>query len=138
MIFVGMTKEDLTPKFVEDLHLTIFGTVKSSKDFRYDGGYAAQKEDGSLFGYLLFKELSDTEVELMYGGVEKDLRGFATLKVYKRFLNLMFEKYTSIVTSVWNKNLPMIKIYLALGFEIVGTKILENNNLLLIFNKRRT
>ena len=137
MQFVRISKENLTDKFLEDLHLTIFGYRKSAKDFRIDGGYAAEKDDGTLFGYLLYKELSDSEVELMYGGIERDMRGFSTFKVYKQFLDLMFEKYSSIVTSVWNKNFPMLKIYLGLEFEVVGTKLLENNSLLLILNKRK-
>lgn len=137
MEFVRIQKESLTDKFLEDLHVTIFGYHKPAKDFRIDGGYAAQKDDGTLFGYTLYKELSDTEVEMMYGGVDQNLRGFSTFKVYKQFLDIMFEKYSSITTSVWNKNFPMLKIYMGLEFEIVGTKLSDSNELFLTLTKRR-
>ena len=137
MLFVKLDKKDLTDKFVEDLHLTIFGYSKSAKEFKIDGGYAAQREDGSLFGYVLYKELSNCEIELMYGGVEKELRGFSTLKIYRKFLDILFEKYSSVLTSVWNKNFSMLKIYMSLEFEVIGTRFLDNNKLLLVLNRKR-
>jgi hypothetical protein len=139
MIISKVAKEQLTDQFLESLHKATFDYSKEAKDFKIDGGYIGHLDDGTFVGYVLYKELSDTEVELMYGGADKSFRGFSTLKNHMKFIDFMMEKYESIMTSVWNKNHPMLKIYMALEFDVIGTKLSTdgNKNVFVILNRKR-
>lgn len=137
MEIMEVPKEFFTEDFLENLHSTIFDFYKAGDDFRFDGGYVARQSDGSIFGYVLYKETSKTEIELTYGGVDRAYRGFKTLGIHARFINLLLSKYSLINTMVWNKNFKMLKLYMTLNFEVVGTKLSSNNELFVILNKRR-
>jgi hypothetical protein len=76
--------------------------------------------------------MSKSKIELVYGGVTREDRGFKTLKTYRKFLSILFEKYLIIETLVMNTNYKMLKMYMALGFNIIGTKLLNKNGRILV------
>lgn len=129
-------KELLDESFLKNLHSSTFDFIVDGDDFRIDGGYFAQEGD-SLFGYILYRELSKSNIELVYGGVDRSMRGFKTVKALSEFLEMLGEKYSKITTMVLSKNHKMLKIYMALGFDIVGTKLSNDNHILVILNKKR-
>lgn len=131
MEFSHCHRQMLSEDFLQNLHSSTFDYRVDGDDFRVDGAFFA-KEDEELFGYVLYKELSNKKIDLVYGGVSKNDRGFKTLKTYRNFLALLSEKYDWAETLVVNTNYRMLKLYMALGFDIVGTKLLYKNNKVLV------
>jgi hypothetical protein len=132
---VHIKKEQLDASFLENLHSTTFDFYKSGDDFRVDGGYAVQEQDGNLSGYVLYREISNKVIDLAYGASDKDYKGFRSVKNLNYFIELMFQKYEVITTMVWNKNYKMLKIYMALGFDVVGTKLSHKGGLFVLLEK---
>lgn len=130
-------KEKLDPKFMQDLHSTTFDFFKSGEDFRVDGGYIAEESDGTISGYVLYRELSNSVIDLAYGAADKSMRGFLSVKNLAHFTELMFDKYETIATMVWNKNYKMLKIYMSFGFDIVGIKHSRNGDLFVLIEKTK-
>lgn len=130
-----ITKDQLDANFMENLHSTTFDYFKPGEDFRVDGGYVAKEEDGSLSGFVLYREISKSVIDLAYGAAERSHRGFKSLKNLKHFIELMFNQYEVITTMVWNKNYKMLKMYMALGFDVVGTKMSHNGGLIVLLEK---
>ena len=128
-------KEELSEEFLENLHSTTFDFHKSGDDFRIDGGYLSKEEDGSISGYVLYREISKSVIDLAYGAADKSNRGFLSLKNLAHFINLMFDKYEVVTTMVWNKNYKMLKMYMALGFDVVGTKLSHTGDLFVLLEK---
>lgn len=131
MEYVHSNKELLTEDFLKNLHASTFDYIVEGNDFRIDGAFFA-KEEEDLFAYILYKELSSKKIELVYGGVSIKDRGFKTLKTYRQFLELLSKQYIYIETSVVNTNYKMLKMYMALGFNIIGTKLSHKNNKVLV------
>lgn len=136
MEFLHATKEQLDNKFLENLHSSSFDFFVDADNFRIDAGYLA-KENETLFGYALYRELSSDSVELVYGAVDRNLRGFKTFKTLYQFIQILLAKYSSISTMVWNNNHKMLKLYIALGFNIVGIKMSSKSELFVILNKEK-
>lgn len=130
-----ITKDQLTPTFMEHLHSTTFDYFKPGEDFRVDGGYVAKEEDGSLSGYVLYREISKNAIDLAYGAVEKSHRGFKSLKNLNHFIELMSDRYEVITTMVLNKNYKMLKMYMALKFDVVGIKLSSKGGLFVLLEK---
>lgn len=123
MQYVHATKDLLTPDFLHNLHISTFNFNVDGDEFRIDGAFFAKEQNDDLYGYVLYKELSKSKIELVYGGVTKEERGYKTLAAYRNFLDLLFKQYSYVETSVVNTNHRMLKLYMALGFNIIGTKI---------------
>jgi len=132
---VSIPKDFFTEKFLENLHSTIFDFHKSGDEFRIDGGYIAKEEDGNISGYVLYREVSKNVIDLAYGGADKSYRGFKTLDNLSKFISQMLESYELITTMVWNKNTKMLKIYMSLEFDIVGTKLSKTGDMFVILEK---
>jgi ribosomal protein S18 acetylase RimI-like enzyme len=136
MEYLFASKEQLDKDFMQNLHTSSFDYFVDADSFRVDAGYIA-KDQEQFFGYVLYRELSSDCVELVYGAVDRNLRGFKTFKTLYQFIKILFEKYSSITTMVWNKNHKMLKLYMALGFNITGIKMSPKNDLFVILNKER-
>lgn len=132
-----ISKEQLDPQFLQNLHCTTFDFHKDGEDFRVDGGYIAEETDGNISGYVLYREVSRSIIDLAYGAADKSKRGFLSVKNLAHFIELMFSKYNTITTMVWNKNHKMLKIYMALEFEIVGTKYSRNGDIFVLIEKTK-
>jgi hypothetical protein len=134
---VQVPKEQMDGKFLEDLHKSIFGHELPSFYFRYDLCLIAKNEQGELVTYALLRELSCEAIEMAWGGTSNDHRGFATKTAMEKFTEKCFEFYDSVVFQTWNKNTKMIKLGLALGYTIIGTRLTDDGDLMVLFNKRR-
>ena len=130
-----ITKDRLDAEFLENLHSTVFDFVKPGEDFRIDGCYVSKEDDDTFSGYVIYKELSSSVVELCYGAAEKTHRGFLSLKNLTHFIGLMFDKYEIITTEVSNKNYKMLRIYMALGFDVVGIRKSYTGTILVLLQK---
>lgn len=128
-------KEQLDASFLENLHSTTFDFYKSGEDFRVDGGYLSKEENGSISGYVLYREVSKSVIDLAYGAADKSNRGFLSLKNLHQFIELLFTHYEVVTTMVWNKNYKMLKMYMALGFDVVGTKLSHTGSLFVLLQK---
>lgn len=130
-----LQKDQLDASFLQNLHSTTFDFYKSGEDFRVDGGYISKEEDGSISGYVLYREISKGVIDLAYGAADQEHRGFKSLKNLNHFIELMFTQYEVITTMVWNKNYKMLKMYMALGFDVVGTKLSHTGGLFVLLEK---
>lgn len=132
---IHLEKDQLDEGFLENLHSTTFDYFKSGDDFRVDGGYLAQEKDGEISGYVIYRVISKKVIDLAYGGAAPEHRGFRTLKNLSKFIKLLLSSYDLVTTMVWNKNTKMLKIYMVLGFDIVGTKLSKNGQLYVLLEK---
>lgn len=128
-------KDQLDASFLENLHSTTFDFYKSGEDFRVDGGYLSKEDDGAISGYVLYREISKGVIDLAYGAADKSHRGFLSLKNLHQFIELLFTHYEVVTTMVWNKNYKMLKMYMALGFDVVGTKLSHTGSLFVLLQK---
>jgi hypothetical protein len=97
----------------------------------------AKNDKEELIGFCLARELSKTSVELAWGGTSKEHRGSATVIGLRKITEKCLEHYDSVVFQTWNKNTKMIKLGLALGYTIIGTRLTDVGDLMVLFNKRR-
>jgi len=134
---VQVPKEQMDDKFLGDLHSSIFDHALPGYYFRYDLCMIAKNEQGELVTYALVREISSDSVELAWGGTSKEHRGFASKVAMEKFTEKCLEVYGSVVFQTWNKNLKMIRLGLGLGFTIIGTRVTDDNDLMVIFSKRR-
>ena len=134
---IHIEKEKLDEDFLQNLHSTTFDYFKPGDDFRVDGGYLAQEKDGEISGYVIYRVISKKVIDLAYGGVSPQHRGFKTLKNLSKFINTLLSSYDLITTMVLNKNTKMLKIYMVLGFDIVGTKLSKTGQLYVLLEKGR-
>jgi hypothetical protein len=134
---VQVPKEQMDEKFLEDLHKSIFDHSLPAYYFRYDLCLIAKNEQGELVTYALLRELSSDSVELAWGGTSKEHRGYSSKMAMEKFTEKCLEFYGSVVFQTWNQNHRMIRLGLALGYSIIGTRITDDNDLMVIFTKRR-
>lgn len=134
---VQITKAQMDDKFLEDLHKSIFDHSIPAYYFRYDLCLIAKNEQGELMSYALLRELSSESVELAWGGASKEHRGYSSKMAMEKFTEICLEHYNSVVFQTWNQNHRMIRLGLALEYSIIGTRVTDDNNLMVIFNKRR-
>lgn len=130
-------KDQLDEAFVENLYKSIFDYERPADHFRFDLCMVAKNEKGDLIGFCLAREMSKMAVELAWGGTSKEHRGASTLIGLKKITDACLEHYGSVVFHTWNRNTRMIKLGLALGYTIIGTKLSDLDEVMLIFNKRR-
>lgn len=134
---VQVPKEQMDEKFLADLHKSIFDHALPGYYFRYDLCMIAKNEKGDLVTYALVREMSCESVELAWGGTSKEHRGFASKVAMEKITEKCLEVYESVVFQTWNNNLKMIRLGLGLGFTIIGTRVTDHNELMVLFSKRR-
>lgn len=137
MIVVKINKEDLSDKFLEDLHYSVFDYQLPASYFRYDLCMVVKNDEGELVTYALIKELTSDTVELAWGGTSKEFRGIPTFKATNLIIEECFKHYENVSFQTWNKNHSMIKVGLSLGFDIIGIRQSQEANVFLLFNKKR-
>jgi len=130
-------KEQLNEEFVENLYKSIFDYDRPADHFRFDLCMVAKTDKDELVGFCMAREMSKNAVELAWGGTSKEHRGASTLIGLRKITEACLEHYGSVVFHTWNRNTKMIKLGLALGYTITGTKLSDSDELMLIFNKRR-
>lgn len=133
---VKIPKEQLDGKFLEDLHKSIFDEHIPSEYFRYDFGLIAQDDEGRLATYALVREVSGETLELAWGGTSKECRGITSKMALDFFTQECLALYENVMYQTSNKNIPMIKLGLSLGYIIVGCRVANGGELFLILNKK--
>lgn len=137
MEIVQVPKEQMDEKFLADLHKSIFDHALPGGYFRFDICMIAKNDNGDLVSYALARELNSNTVELAWGGTSKEFRGISSKMAMEKFTEKCLEVYDSVVFQTWNKNDKMIRLGLRFGFIIVGTRVTDDNDLMVIFSKRR-
>lgn len=130
-------KAQLDGKFLEDLHKSVFDEHIPSDYFRYDGCLVAQNDSGQIATYALIREVSGETIELAWGGTSKDCRGVTSKMALDLFTQECLNYYDNVTYQTCNKNVPMIKLGLSLGYLIVGARVANGGELFLILNKKR-
>lgn len=134
---VKIPKEQLEGKFLEDLHKSVFEEHLSSDYFRYDFGLIAQDDQGRLATYALVREVSGETLELAWGGTSKECRGVTSKLALDLFTQECLTMYENVTYQTCNKNIPMLKLGLSLGYIVVGCRVANGGELFLILNKKR-
>ena len=134
---VQILKSQMDTKFLEDLHTSVFQDCIPGDFFRYDLCLVAKDEKDNLISYALVREISSETVELAWGGTTQEHRGFISNKVFKAFTDKCLEHFLFVTFQTRTKNTPMIRLGLAHDYFITGTRIASDNELYVIFTKRR-
>jgi hypothetical protein len=133
----AVKKEDMTPKFLEDLHKSTFGAYVPGEFFRFDGCLVAKDDNADLVSYVLVRELSSESAEMAWGGTSKEHRGTSTKHAFDMFVQHLHEQYENVTFQAWNENHPMLRLGLSNKFKIIGCRASNNGDLFVIFNKKR-
>jgi len=134
---VKVSKEQMGGKFIEDLHKSIFGDSIPADYFRYDSCLITQDDDNNLVSYVLIREISSETIELGWGGTSKDSRGILSKISLDLFTQECLNHYENVTLQTCNKNLPMLRLALSLGYIVVGCRVANNGELFVILNKGR-
>lgn len=110
--------------FASSCHELVFGEFRRADVNRFDFAIVT-KVDDRFFGYMTCKETDESTLYISYGGVFPDERGIKTLPVMKEVISRMSSEYLQIDTMVENVNVAILKLYLQLGFLVVGTSTLK-------------
>lgn len=117
----------------QNAHKAAFGDVREPDVDRID--YALFVHNGDRpCGYVTVAETEKTIAYMHFGGTFPETRRTAlAVKSYFMTVNYLKERYEIIHTHVKNYNLPMIKLALAAGFLIIGTKTYHGEVSLTLF-----
>lgn len=114
----------------EDAHYTLFGTKKPASRDRIDYALGLETPEQELLGYMTVHEISSDCVYLQFGGAFK--QGTAlTFRGLQKFMDWFKEMgKKTIYTRVANTNTAMLRLYLKLGFLVVGVRVDPTETLL--------
>lgn len=134
---VQIPRNQMSNEFLENLHLSVFKGHLPAEYFRFDGCMVTKNKEENLVSYALYREISSETVELAWGGTTDEKRGFASKTSLEMFTNECLKHYENVTYQTHNKNIPMLKLGLALDFIVVGCRVVANNELFLILNRKR-
>lgn len=134
---VQIQKEQIDKKFLEDLHLSVFGESLPGEYFRFDLCLIAKNDNEDIVSYALVREINSETVELAWGGTSKEMRGIASKIAMDMFTEACLKYYPFVMFQTWNKNIPMIRLGLLNGYLITGLRTANNGDLYIIFTKGR-
>ncbi|NDC25486.1 MAG: hypothetical protein EBZ49_15350 [Proteobacteria bacterium] len=132
-----IAKDQITSKFLEDLHESIFNERLPSDYFKYDSCLVAQNDEDNIVSYALIREQNSELIELAWGGTCKEQRGVNSKVAMQMFTDECLKYYPAVMFQTWNKNIPMIRLGLLNGYIITGTRLSLLNEMFLIFTKKR-
>lgn len=109
-------------KVSQNAHMAGFGELREPDVDRID--YALFVHDGGKpCAYVTIDETEKTIAYMHFGAAFPGTRGTVwAVKCYMMAVNYLKERYEIIHTHTKNYNLPVIKMALAAGFLIIGTK----------------
>jgi len=85
-------------------------------------------DDTDIMGFLSCFQAKRHEVYVMWGGFREEYRGIGVRNRIKEARDYLHKKYKSVITTVENTNIPMLKLYLSLGYIIYGIKHSTDNH----------
>lgn len=120
-----LTPEEWKP-MAENAHLVLFGDKRSGELNRHHFVLVCFAE-GELGGYMTCIEMDSESVYIQYGGVfptfEKTIH---VLQGYGKLVGELKGKYKRCSTRIENKNIPMLKMALHIGFLVTGIHYFED------------
>ncbi len=129
MIFtVKKIDRDVWIKEMSDLaHLDAFGETRQYGE-RIDFALLfVDREQDKPAGYVTAVEMDSETLYVQYGGVfSKYRKSIYPIQIIEAGLEWVFSQYKRLATRVENTNSAMLKIYLKLGFLIIGTRTFKN------------
>lgn len=117
-------------------HLTTFYLDRKAEMDRIDYALLVHnQEEPCCFATLI--EIDKDSVYMQHGGAFPAVaKGVYTVKGYVMITNHLKEHYKNISTKILNKNIPMIKMAIAVGLEINGVEMIDGDIFLHLMWKR--
>ena len=84
-------------------------------------------DDSDILGFACGCEVTPVEIFLMFGGCCPEYRGPRVRGRLKQVREYLHNNYKYITTNVENTNLPMLKLYLSIGYLIHGIHYSTDN-----------
>lgn len=124
MGYVCLQKDEVPAPLLQDCFHAVFGEEMplDASFYKYDFIYIRHDADSNPIGFIMCKEVSKDQISLEYGGIKKEDRGFASMRNLHMVIEKLCENYKYVTAQAENKNFPMLKIYLAMGFKIMGVR----------------
>lgn len=113
-------------KYANDAYYVIFNQESDYKTYKSDNYLVALDDNDEFMGFVGYYEISPKHVYLTAGGIVPKFRGALSLKYFESMLSLL-NKYDIIEAKVRNINYAMLRLYLKLQFNIIGTTTYNNN-----------
>jgi ribosomal protein S18 acetylase RimI-like enzyme len=121
---IQVSAQEWSEKFSNNFHKVVFKEDKSHIEDRISYALLCVKGP-DVIGYVTVRELDQHNVYWQWGGVVPAFRRSMTaVKAIESALEWQKKHSRGILTYVENRNLPMLKFYLAYGFLIIGTRTL--------------
>lgn len=107
----------------KDAHAIVFEKVRDPAMDRLTGALLAiDEEKNQPVGYATYRELDNESVYLQWGGAFPEIRGsIHVARIYRLFL-FTLEAYRRIGTHIENTNVSYLRLAMAHGFRIIGTR----------------
>ena len=120
---IKVSPEDWVAKFAESAHKIVFKENLPARRHRINYALLVTKDE-AVIGYVTVREYDDEAVYWQFGGVIPGYRASMTaVKCIEMALAWQKEHGSKRITVyVENKNLPMLRFFLAYGFLIIGTR----------------
>jgi RimJ/RimL family protein N-acetyltransferase len=110
------------PTVRDAAYLSVFGQTRPDGFDRIDFALLALA-DGCPVGFATVRETDARSVYWQYGGAAEVIRGTSLVqRCYRLFLSWAFERYDNITTLVNADNVPYLRLAMANGFRIIGTR----------------
>lgn len=122
MKVVVFSKAEFEP-IAANAHLVCFGET-TPKDFdRYDYALIVEDENGTPLCYSTIRELDADSCYMKHGGAFPSSKGtINSFLSYEKMIDFLKNKYKNINTLIENKNTPMIKFAMKVGFLVTGVR----------------
>jgi len=116
-------------------HAYSFGLERSNDMDRVSYALVTRKSDDELCCYSTIIEIDKDSAYMQHGGNFEAAKGTTmTLRGYLLMVNYLRETYKNVSTRVYNKNISMLKLSMAVGFVIVGCEVNKNGSLYLVLD----
>jgi RimJ/RimL family protein N-acetyltransferase len=121
--------EKLSPRewaqLSEDAHKVVFGKMRPAEIDRIDYALLV-KCDGEMCGYMTVRELDNESAYWQFGGAFPGTRDSAkSVYAYREFVKFAEIQYKRVTTLVENSNIAYLKLAMASGFRIIGTRFFK-------------
>lgn len=112
----------------KDAHELVFGETRSLDLDKCTHAYLCIDSKDEIAGYVTTIDMDSETLYWQHGGAMPEKRGTVlTISGMSKVLNACKEfGYKRVWFRVKNDNLPMLKLGLALGFKVIGTRFFEN------------
>lgn len=111
----------------ETAHLACFGEFRPRAMERFQFALLSTSDDGrEHLGYVTCKEADAETLYWQYGGAFPGTAGTTkAFRLFKEFLRWGKGRYNYISFLVENKNTPMLKMAMKMGFLITGVRVFK-------------